>query len=83
MNDRISKIAIEADAWCDRYYFGDKFYDIEWEKKFAELIVKRCIQVCDGNHEYKNRTDTDFGKGVSVGIQMSKEQIKAHFGVEE
>ena len=83
MNDRISKIAIEADAWCDKYYFGDKFYDIEWEKKFAELIVKRCIQVCDGNHEYKNRTDTDFGKGVSVGIQMSKEQIKAHFGVEE
>jgi hypothetical protein len=42
MNDRIRKIAIEADAWCDRYYFGDKFYDIEWEKKFAELIVQEC-----------------------------------------
>jgi hypothetical protein len=39
MNERISKIAIEADAWCDKYYFGDKFYDIEWETKFAELIV--------------------------------------------
>jgi hypothetical protein len=39
MNDRIRKIAIEADAWCDKYYFGDKFYDIEWETKFAELIV--------------------------------------------
>ena len=59
---------------------GDEVLD---PMKFAELIVKRCIQVCDGNHEYKNRTDTDFGKGVSVGIQMSKEQIKAHFGVEE
>ena len=42
MNDRIRKIAIEADAWCDKYYFGDKFYDIEWEKKFAELIVQEC-----------------------------------------
>jgi hypothetical protein len=39
MNERISKIAQEADAWCDKYYFGDKFYDIEWEKKFAELLV--------------------------------------------
>jgi hypothetical protein len=39
MNERIRKMAIEADAWCDKYYFGDKFYDIEWETKFAELIV--------------------------------------------
>ncbi len=42
MNERISKIAQETDAWCDKYYFGDKFYDIEWEKKFAELIVQEC-----------------------------------------
>ena len=42
MNARIRKIAIEADAWCDKYYFGDKFYDIEWEKKFAELIIEQC-----------------------------------------
>ena len=39
MNELIRKMAIEADAWCDKYYFGDKFYDIEWEKKFAELLV--------------------------------------------
>ena len=45
MNERIRKIAIEADAWCDKYYFGDKFYDIEWEKKFAELIVCECAEV--------------------------------------
>jgi hypothetical protein len=42
MNERISKIAQETDAWCDKYYFGDKFYDIEWETKFAELIVQEC-----------------------------------------
>ena len=47
MNDRIRKMAIEADAWCDKYYFGDKFYDIEWEKKFAELIVQECIDCAE------------------------------------
>ena len=51
MNDRIRKIAIQADAWCDRYYFGDKFYDIEWEKKFAELIVQECAHLVDTLNE--------------------------------
>jgi hypothetical protein len=39
MNERIRKIAQETDAWCDQYYFGEDSYDIEWETKFAELIV--------------------------------------------
>jgi len=51
VNDRIRKIAIQADAWCDRYYFGDKFYDIEWEKKFAELIVQECAHLVDTLNE--------------------------------
>ena len=54
MNDRISKIAIETDAWCDQYYFGDKFYDIEWEKKFAELIVRECAEICLEANDHKN-----------------------------
>ena len=51
MNEQIRKIAIEADAWCDKYYFGDKFYDIEWEKKFAELIVRECISKIENEAE--------------------------------
>ncbi len=51
MNERICKIAQETDAWCDKYYFGDKFYDIEWEKKFAELIVRECAVLCRWEHE--------------------------------
>jgi hypothetical protein len=81
MNELIKKLAEQAKGTKTPGFPVWQFYNTELEK-FAELIVKRCIQVCDGNHEYKNRTDTDFGKGVSVGIQMSKEQIKAHFGVE-
>ena len=71
MNERIRKIAIEADAWCDQYYFGDKFYDIEWEKKFAELIVQECAHLVDTLNEA-------YGAPSTAG-----EFIKQHFGVEE
>ena len=71
MNDRIRKIAIEADAWCDRYYFGDKFYDIEWEKKFAELIVRECAHLVDTLNEA-------YGAPSTAG-----KFIKEQFGVKE
>ena len=71
MNDRIRKIAIEADAWCDRYYFGDKFYDIEWEKKFAELIVQECAHLVDTLNEA-------YGAPSTAG-----KFIKEQFGVEK
>ena len=69
MNDRIRKMAIEADAWCDQYYFGDKFYDIEWEKKFAELIVRECAHLVDTLNEA-------YGAPSTAG-----KFIKEHFGV--
>ena len=71
MNDRIRKIAIETDAWCDQYYFGDKFYDIEWEKKFAELIVRECAHLVDTLNEA-------YGAPSTAG-----KFIKQHFGVEK
>ena len=69
MNDRIRKMAIEADAWCDQYYFGDKFYDIEWEKKFAELIVQECAHLVDTLNEA-------YGAPSTAG-----KFIKQHFGL--
>ena len=60
-----------------------KVYSDSYDKKFTELIIQRCIALCDGNHEHKNHTDTEFGKGVSTGIQLSQEAIKTHFGVEK
>ena len=76
MNDRIRKIAIEADAWCDRYYFGDKFYDIEWEKKFAELIVQECINCA----EWVGRMNVTAVEPVNTAHAIVK-RIEKHFGV--
>ena len=69
MNEQIRKIAIEADAWCDKYYFGDKFYDIEWEKKFAELIVKAVF-------------DRIADERIEVYEPVVK-SVKEHFGVDK
>lgn len=74
MNEQIRKMAIEADAWCDQYYFGDKFYDIEWEKKFAELIVRECLDQC------YNRGMNDE---LYAGQLKAASYIEQHFGVEE
>ena len=72
MNDRIRKMAIEADAWCDRYYFGDKFYDIEWEKKFAELIVQECVD---------RIKRVGILEDIEIEGDMISDAVKEHFGV--
>ena len=78
MNEIIRKIAIEADAWCDKYYFGDKFYDIEWEKKFAELIVRECINCA----EWVGRMNVTAVEPVNTAHAIVK-RIEKHFGGEE
>ena len=69
MNERICKIAQDTDAWCDKYYFGDDLYKLEWEKKFAELIVRECVGV-----NYKS----PFRDG-----EFHAREVLEHFGVEE
>ena len=76
MNEQIRKIAIETDAWCDQYYFGDKFYDIEWEKKFAELIVQECIDCA----EWVGRMNTTAVEPVNTAHAIVK-RIEKQFGV--
>lgn len=47
MNKRIKELAQQTDVWCDQHHYGDKFYDIRWEEKFAEFLVKECIEQCN------------------------------------
>ena len=84
MNERIRKIAIETDAWCDQHYTGDQMYDIKWEQKFAELIVAECLAhgkltqsqaVVNGSEAYN--------AGREMGIEVFMNKIRNHFGVEE
>ena len=73
MNERIRELAEQArkkpmgDSWC---YTNPQ----EFEKKFAELIVRECAKYVDvmWPHQKEFKGTLDVGKG-----------LKAKFGVEE
>ena len=88
MNERIKEF--EAQCWEARQY-GPPWFDA---KKFAELIVRECIGLCDKAAEENARTfytvtETQevgpalVSKGSQVQAEKLSRQIKQHFGVEE
>jgi hypothetical protein len=86
INEQIEKFSIQAgfNVYMSENLWPEKYPAFNTLKeKFAELIVKECIELCDGNHEHKNHTDTLFSKGVTTGIQLSQQAIKTHFGIKE
>jgi len=74
MNQRILKIAQETDAWCDQRYLGEDSYNIEWENKFAELIVQECVNICD-------EVQWQYGQYTFTATTV-KNRVKERFGVE-
>ena len=68
MNERIKQLATETDIWCDQNFHNSPEYNIQWEQKFAELIVRECADIATINaHQW-----------ASPGTYVLK-----HFGVEE
>ena len=88
MNARICKIAQETDAWCDQRYLGEDSYNIEWETKFAELIIQECMRQVE--EQYKPvledeamMKDTHWDGYVHCGVD-SYVSIREHFfGVDD
>ena len=81
MNERIRKLAEQC--------VGDRPYNnsFDWEK-FAQLIIRECIQVLDDCH-VNIPDDADFGSDqtwvratVNSAVNFSMGKIKEHFGVE-
>ena len=78
MNERIKELAEQAmTATTSKFSADIEWSADEWrdfyDEKFAELIVRECIELVEGYT--KQRTHTTFYK--------AEEQIKQHFGVEE
>ena len=79
MNERIRKLALETDVWCDQNWAGHEFYNIRWEEKFAELIVRECVDIIQRESEKAIRDNTYMGDDVPASVTQWK--IKEHFGV--
>jgi hypothetical protein len=80
MNERTKQLARESHL--DIYGLGlDK---AKWEatlEKFAELIVRECVKLCE--HESNDDEYNQYDMGQSVKAENIKTAIKQHFGVEE
>jgi hypothetical protein len=86
MNERIKQLAEQAGAttmqrsgWID---YGTLDLDVE---KFAELIVRECLQTCkDVGIESKEvwNASKDYQEGRQMGAEVCHNMIKKHFGVE-
>jgi hypothetical protein len=79
MNERIRKIAIETDAWCDQHYSDDPMYDIKWEQKFAELIVRECLEQID---KIRDGCEADHEDQQALGADWAGLAVARYFGVE-
>ena len=66
MNERIRELAEQA-GYKPLGTFADELMEI-YNKKFAELIVRECADICEEHHAWTAR--------------MVGNQIKDHFGVE-
>jgi len=78
MNERIREIADEAKMSTYLLAYGLEF-NISIEK-FAELIVRECIEVCGSVVAVKAGYNDADGRDTAYSCG---DQIKEHFGVEE
>jgi hypothetical protein len=96
MNERIRKIAEQAERQVypvTSLYNEDSTPRVnsEFEKKFAELIVKECMdiakQVENEKFEVAGSAEPEYRTGINDGRRNAawgiKNRMKLHFGVEE
>ena len=72
MNERIQELAYQAEDWAIAHEaeHGSAYFQAEYTRKFAELIVKECAEV----------SENYAGGSMPLSIAYA---IKEHFGVEQ
>jgi hypothetical protein len=78
MNERIRELWAQAGGHYDS---GNQHtwpqYTIDNPEKFAELIVRECVDIIDKDAELPDDI------GGNAYLRMASKKIKQHFGVEE
>ena len=78
MNERIKELAEQAGYLPDS--FGIGHWDMPECKKFAELIVRECMRMCEVTEMSFVTHDCDVEASGAITV---KQFIAEHFGVEE
>ncbi len=89
MNERAKQLALQALKHPDNDNDGLIVFDNDELKKFAELMVRECMNIADGQKKYVedmevfNEQDATWNKARIQQSQQIVDKIKQHFGVEE
>ena len=85
MNERIKELVKQATT-IEEHKWGVSYDNFDKEK-FAELIVKECINeiayIGKANEVFGDRTDRGGLNHILWTTETAIEKIKQHFGVEE
>lgn len=83
MNERIRELAEQA-MWHTNSKTGEVYRThFQFEEKFAELIVKECIDVVKPTQHHEVWAQSYLGGVDGLDLLHSKiKHIKEHFGVE-
>ncbi len=81
MNERIKELVKKTTSYLPgRPPYDDLTFDVFDKEKFAELIVRECMRMCDvaaiGYESHGHMKEAN-------GCYSAKEYIEEHFGVEE
>jgi hypothetical protein len=83
VSDRIKELAKKSGLLNRKFMFGQYYEDdlTDEQKKFAELIVKDCIQLAD---QYgSGGAGSEFDVGYISCANTLSDEFKKRFGVEE
>ena len=87
MNERAKQLALQTLKHPDNDNDGLTVFDNDELEKFAELIVKECINeiayIGKANEVFGDRTDRGGLNHILWTTETAIEKIKQHFGVEE
>lgn len=87
MNQRIKQLAEQAEKYADDNFKVEPTYSEAYDSKFAELIVRECIQNIRDNMEIA-KVDTLSDKDLFLETLRTSghfyiTELERHFGVEE
>ena len=86
MNERLRVLREQAMEWVPNIADPDTKIRLLNAEKFAELIVKECVQTLIDNtpERYTNESaEEDWDKGYDRAMRDCVHHIQEHFGVEE
>ena len=80
MNERIKELSKEAFEYALSQRPGSDEFQPIWAEKFAELIVRECMRMCEVTEMSFVTHDCDVEASGAITV---KQFIAEHFGVEE